>query len=243
MISSAISSNIYIILVHSNLWSLVILTLSIFGVTKTISFSDIYAWIIDMIKEFKSSYELLIDVYIIVFLIVIISEILFFIDMFFIMLILLWSVMWSLSGFYFSDPNKLSFSNTIVLSCTSLWVIIYSISFIYSYGFLCSYYNFYLVINIFIDVQCYDFNNYNMYFNDFIFGLYYYIITGLHLLHLMLGKLVAGVSLFYIICSVNAYVYDWVMYVWNNVYIFISLQLVYWHFLEMLWIFIYLAYY
>jgi len=89
MISSAISSNIYIILVHSNLWSLVILTLSIFGVTKTISFSDIYAWIIDMIKEFKSSYELLIDVYIIVFLIVIISEILFFIDMFFIMLILL----------------------------------------------------------------------------------------------------------------------------------------------------------
>lgn len=238
-ISSAISINIFIQLVHSNLWSFVLINLCILGINKIIIVSDIYEWIIDMIKEFTTSYELIIDIYIFNFLIIVITEILYFIDMFLIMLILFWSVMWSLSSLYFTDPNKLTFNNTIVLSCTSLWVIIYGISFIYSYGFQYSNYMVIFIVNIFIDVQWYDFNYYNMYFNDYIFGLIFYIITGLHLLHLIVGLLVSSMSLWYLIYIIHSIIYELVMLIFIDLYIFISLQLIYWHFLEMLWLFIY----
>lgn len=191
-----------------------------------------------MIKEYNSSSEVLTDLYMIVFLIVITSEIIFFIDMFFIILILLWSVMWSLSGFYLTDPNKLIFSNTIVLSCISLWVMNYGISFIYSYDIIFYFYIVILVNNIFIDLQWYDFNFYSIFFNDYIIADVFYIITGLHLMHLILGLLISSMSLCYIILCITVYVYDIVLFIFIELYLFIVLQLVYWHFLEMLWLFI-----
>merc|ERR1712162_67506 len=76
--------------------------------------------------------------------------------------------------------------------------------------------------------------------NDSVYSCLFFL-TGLHFFHLLLGGLLLG--LFFWGCSFSVKKQYFVNLRVSEVHLFYNLQLFYWHFLEILWLFIFLVLY
>merc|ERR1712113_408239 len=94
----------------------------------------------------------------------------------------------------------------------------------------------------FISLQIKEFRIMGLSINDSLYSCLFFFLTGLHFFHLLLGLLL--LSLYFWSCSFpskkNSCVQDLRS---SEVHLFYNLLLLYWHFLEFLWLFIFQVFY
>merc|ERR1712217_346050 len=89
----------------------------------------------------------------------------------------------------------------------------------------------------FISLQIKEFRIMGLSINSSLF----FFLTGLHFFHLLFGLLL--LCLFFLGCSFSFKIYKFINLRVSEVHLFYNLQLFYWHFLEILWLFIFLVFY
>merc|ERR1711904_182926 len=77
--------------------------------------------------------------------------------------------------------------------------------------------------------------------NAAVYSSLFFFLTGLHFFHLLFGLLL--LCLFFWGCSFPFKIYKFINLRVSEVHLFYNLQLFYWHFLEILWLFIFLVFY
>merc|ERR1711918_301102 len=93
----------------------------------------------------------------------------------------------------------------------------------------------------FISLQIEEFRIMGLSINDSVYSCLFFFLTGLHFFHLLLGVLLLGLFFWGYSFSVkNQYFVNLRV---SEVHLFYNLQLFYWHFLEILWLFIFLVLY
>merc|ERR1712190_693882 len=222
-------------------WSLG-LNFSLFFFGLIISF---HFWFRDLLREFYKKYEILLMVLCLVFFLSLASEALLFISFF-------WASFHSLSsptlgvwpgeGFYVPDPCELTFANTLLLSnaAVSLGGAFVSLEISSSFLIYFSLFSFILAWT-FISLQIKEFRIMGLLINDSVYSSLFFFLTGLHFFHLLFGLLL--LCLFFWGCSFPFKIYKFINLRVSEVHLFYNLQLFYWHFLEILWLFIFLVLY
>merc|ERR1712022_107297 len=196
-------------------------------------------------RDLNKKYEVLLMVLFLVFLLFLVSEGLLFVSFF-------WASFHSLSspslgiwpgeGFYVPDPCELTFANTLLLSnaAVSLGGAFVSLEISSSFLIYFSLFSFILAWT-FISLQIKEFRIMGLSINDSVCSCLFFFLTGLHFFHLLLGVLLLG--LFFWGCSFSVKNFYFVNLRVSEVHLFYNLQLFYWHFLEILWLFIFLVLY
>ena len=90
----------------------------------------------------------------------------------------------------------------------------------------------------FISLQIKEFHTLAFYINDSIFGSLFFFLTGLHFFHVIVGIILIGI----ILCNFPLTIPRLPIYV-LPFHLYYNLQLIYWHFIELLWLFIYIILY
>merc|ERR1712048_640571 len=205
----------------------------------------IHFWFRDLLRELNKKYEILLIVLFLLFLIFLSSEFLLFVSFFWVSFHSFCSPLldiWSSEGFYVPDPSELTFANTLLLSnaAVSLGGVFVSLeisSFLY---FLFSLFSFILAWT-FVSLQIKEFRIMGLSINDSVFSSLFFFLTGLHFFHLLVGLFL--LSLFFWGCGFPPKKDYFVSIRSSEVLLFYNLQLFYWHFLEILWLFIFLVFY
>merc|ERR1711957_103873 len=202
-------------------------------------------WSRDLLRELQKKYEILLMVLFLLFGGVLASEALLFISFF-------WASFHSLSsstlgvcpgeGFYLPDPCELTFANTLLLSNAAVslggaFVSLEISSQFYIFFALISF----SLSSLFISLQIKEFRIMALSINDSLYGCLFFFLTGLHFFHLTVGLFL--LSLFFWGCSFPYKISYFVNLRVLEVHLFYNLQLFYWHFLEILWLFIFLVFY
>merc|ERR1711893_124056 len=199
-------------------------------------------WKRDLIRELAKKYEILLMVLFLVFFLFLTSEALLFISFF-------WASFHSLSspslgicpgeGFYVPDPCELTFANTLLLSnaAVSLGGAYVSLEISSSCFILCCIFSFILAWT-FISLQIKEFRILGLSINDSVYTSVFFFLTGLHFFHLVVGLFL--LSLFFWDCSFPFKVGVILTLRVSEVHLFYNLQNFYRHFLEILWLFIFL---
>merc|ERR1711963_1243494 len=203
-------------------------------------------WFKDLLRELCKKYEILLMVLFLLFFLFLVSEGLLFLSFF-------WASFHSLSspsslgicpgeGFYVPDPCELSFGNTILLSnaAVSLGGAFVSLEISSSFFFFFSLFSFILAWT-FISLQIKEFRIMGLSINDSFYSSVFFFLTGLHFFHLLVGLLLLG--LFFWGCSFQGKKMRIVSLRISEINLFFNFQLFYWHFLEILWLFIFLVLY
>ena len=194
-------------------------------------------WIRDVIREYTKKYEVLIIMLFIVFLVFVFSEGLLFLSFFWVSFHSSCSLNWS-DGIYVPDPCELTYTNTLLLSNAALSL---------GCAFICEEaavdgVNFSIISFIlawtFISLQIKEFHTLAFYINDSIFGSIFFFLTGLHFFHVIVGIILIGI----ILCIFPLTITRLPIYV-LPFHLYYNLQLIYWHFIELLWLFIYIILY
>merc|ERR1712138_225705 len=116
----------------------------------------------------------------------------------------------------------------IRLEISSTWVIFFSLfSFILAWTF--------------ISLQIKEFRIMGLSINDSVYSSAFFFLTGLHFFHLVVGLFL--LSLFFWGCSLPSKNELLFIVRISEVNLFYNLQIFYWHFLEILWLFIFLVLY
>merc|ERR1712125_35926 len=149
---------------------------------------------------------------------------------------------WPGEGFYLPDPCELTFANTLLLSnaAVSLGGAFVSLEISSSFLIFFSLFSFCLAWT-FVSLQIKEFRIMGLSINESIYSCVFFFLTGLHFSHLLLGLLLLG--LFFWGCSFGVKNKKFVNLRVSEVHLFYNLQLFYWHFLEILWLFIFLVLY
>merc|ERR1711920_408372 len=199
----------------------------------------------DLLREFAKKYEILLLVLFLLFFLFLASEALLFISFF-------WASFHSLSsptlgiwpgeGFYLPDPCELTFMGTLLLSnaAVSLGGAFVSLEISSQFLIFFSLFSF-LLAWTFISLQIKEFRIMGLSINYSVYSCLFFFLTGLHFFHLLLGLLL--LSLFFWGCSFSVKKMRFVNLRVSEVHLFYNLQLFYWHFLEILWLFIFLVLY
>merc|ERR1711865_391831 len=222
-------------------WSLGLnFSLFFFGLITSFHF-----WFRDLLREFYKKYEILLMVLCLVFFLFLASEALLFISFF-------WASFHSLSsptlgiwpgeGFYVPDPCELTFANTLLLSnaAVSLGGAFVSLEISSSFLIFFSLFSFILAWT-FISLQIKEFRIVGLSINDSVYSCLFFFLTGLHFFHLVVGLFL--LSLFFWGCSFHYQILYYISLRVSEVHLYYNLQLFYWHFLEILWLFIFLVLY
>merc|ERR1712056_47268 len=200
-------------------------------------------WFRDLLRELNKKYEILLMVLFLVFFLFLSSEVLLFVSFF-------WAAFHSFSsptlgispgeGFYIPDLCELTFANTLLLSnaAISLGGAFISLEISCSFLIFFSLFSFILAWT-FISLQIKEFRIMGLSINDSVYSCLFFFLTGLHFFHLLLGLLL--LSLFFWGCSFSFKTLRFVNLRVSEVHLFYNLQLFYWHFLEILWLFIFLV--
>ena len=125
------------------------------------------------------------------------------------------------------DPIELTFSNTLLLSITTTCLCIYSLTtsiFILNIYLYCTY----LLGLLFLFIQIYEYQLLYFYISDSFFTSSFYLITGLHFSHVIIGI----VLLSFVFTSL-----------YNIKLFYLNIQLFYWHFVEIIWLVLYIVFY
>merc|ERR1712127_303724 len=190
-------------------------------------------------------YEVLLIILFLVFLLFLVSEGLLFVSFF-------WTSFHSLSssslgiwpgeGFYVPDPCELTFANTLLLSnaAVSLGNAFISLEISCSLLIFFSLFSFILAWT-FISLQIKEFRIMGLSINDSVYSCVFFFLTGLHFFHLAVGLFL--LSLFFWGCSLPSKISVLFFLRVSEVNLFYNLQIFYWHFLEILWLFIFLVLY
>merc|ERR1712056_91131 len=199
----------------------------------------------DLLRELFKKYEILLFVLFSVFFIFVLSELLLFVSFF-------WASFHSLSsptlgiwpgeGFYLPDPCELTFANTLLLSnaAVSLGNAFISLEISSLFLIFFSLFSFCLAWT-FISLQIKEFRIMGLSINDSVYSSLFFFLTGLHFFHLFLGLFLLG--LFFWGCSFPSKSVSVISLRFSEIHLFYNLQLFYWHFLEILWLFIFLIFY
>merc|ERR1712124_52891 len=149
---------------------------------------------------------------------------------------------WPGEGFYVPDPCELTFANTLLLSnaAVSLGGAFVSLEISSSSGIFFSLFSFILAWT-FISLQIKEFRIMGLSINDSVYSSVFFFITGLHFFHLVVGLFL--LSLFFWSCSFPFKIDLKLFLRVSEVHLFYNLQIFYWHFLEILWLFIFLFLY
>merc|ERR1712164_184869 len=222
-------------------WSLDLIFLCLFlGLIITLHF-----WFRDLLRELNKKYEILLMILFLVFLLFLVSEGLLFVSFF-------WASLHSLSspslgispgeGFYVPDPCELTFANTLLLSnaAVSLGGAFVSLEISCSLLIFFSLFSFILAWT-FISLQIKEFRIMGLSINDSVYSSAFFFLTGLHFFHLVVGLFL--LSLFFWGCSLPSKITIKYSLRVSEVHLFYNLQIFYWHFLEILWLFIFLVLY
>merc|ERR1712188_318087 len=149
---------------------------------------------------------------------------------------------WPGEGFYIPDPCELTFANTLLLSnaAVSLGGAFISLEISSSFLIFFSLFSFILAWT-FISLQIKEFRIMGLSINDSVYSSVFFFITGLHFFHLVVGLFL--LSLFFWGCSFCVKIsYNLLLGV-SEIHLFYNLQIFYWHFVEVLWLFIFLLLY
>jgi len=202
-------------------------------------------WFRDLLRELAKKYEILLIVLFLVFFLFLASEGLLFVSFF-------WASFHSLSspslgiwpgeGFYVPDPCELTFANTLLLSnaAVSLGGAFVSLEISSQFIIFFSLFSFILAWT-FISLQIKEFRIMGLSINDSVYSSVFFFLTGLHFFHLLVGLLLLG--LFFWGCSFQGKKLRIVSLRISEINLLFNLQLFYWHFLEILWLFIFLVFY
>merc|ERR1711967_59405 len=200
-------------------------------------------WYRDLLREFYKKYEILFMILFLLFLLFLFSEALLFMSFF-------WASFHSLSspsfggwtGFYCPDPCELTFANTLLLSnaAVSLGGAFVSLEISSSFLIFFSLFSFLLACT-FISLQIKEFRIMGLSINDSLYSSVFFFLTGLHFFHLLFGLLL--LSLFFWGCGFPVKIFKFVSLRVSETHLFYNLQFFYWHFLEILWLFIFLVFY
>merc|ERR1712187_291266 len=93
----------------------------------------------------------------------------------------------------------------------------------------------------FISLQIKEFRIMTLSINDSVYSSLFFFLTGLHFIHLLVGAFLC--CLFFWGCSFPCKIEYFLSLRVSEVHLFYNLQLFYWHFLEILWLFIFLVFY
>merc|ERR1711972_56005 len=202
-------------------------------------------WFRDLLRELAKKYEVLLIFIFLLFLLFLASEGLLFVSFF-------WTSFHSLcsptlgicfgEGFYLPDPCELTFANTLLLTnaAASLGGAFVSLEISSQFLIFFSLFSFILAWT-FISLQIKEFRIMGLSINDSVYSSLFFFLTGLHFFHLLLGPFLLG--LFFWGCSFPSKIGPVVSLRVSEVHLFYNLQLFYWHFLEILWLFIFLVFY
>merc|ERR1739846_234751 len=197
------------------------------------------------LRELTKKYEILLMVLFLVFFLFLASEGLLFVSFF-------WASFHSLSsptlgtwpgeGFYLPDPCELTFANTLLLSnaAISLGNAFISLEISSQFFIFFSLFSFILAWT-FVSLQIKEFRIMGLSINDSVYSCLFFFLTGLHFFHLLVGLLLLG--LFFWGCSFPSKIIKILLKRVSEIHLFYNLQLFYWHFLEILWLFIFLVLY
>merc|ERR1711988_890294 len=149
---------------------------------------------------------------------------------------------WPGEGFYVPDPTELTFANTLLLSnaAVSLGGAFLSLEISSSLIIFFSLFSFILALT-FISLQIREFRIMGLNINDSVYGSVFFFLTGLHFFHLVIGLFL--LSLFFWACTFSFKKNYFKNLRISEVHLFYNLQLFYWHFLEILWLFIFMVLY
>merc|ERR1711944_240446 len=199
----------------------------------------------DLLRELSKKYEILLICLFLLFFLFLASEALLFISFF-------WGSFHSLSsptlgicvgeGFYLPDPCELTFANTLLLSNAAVSFGGAFVSLEISSQFLIFFSLFSFILAwTFISLQIKEFRIMGLSINDSVYSSLFFFLTGLHFFHLFLGLFLLG--LFFWGCSFPSKSVSVISLRFSEIHLFYNLQLFYWHFLEILWLFIFLVFY
>merc|ERR1712093_474347 len=206
---------------------------------------SLHFWFRDLLRELNKKYEVLLMVLFLAFFLFLASEALLFISFF-------WASFHSLSspslgilpgeGFYVPDPCELTFANTLLLSnaAVSLGGGFVSLEISCSLLIFFSLFSFILAWT-FISLQIKEFRIMGLSINDSVYSSIFFFLTGLHFFHLVVGLFL--LSLFFWGSTFPSHVYTFINLRISEVHLFYNLLNFYWHFLEILWLFIFLFLY
>merc|ERR1712072_1234390 len=198
-------------------------------------------WSRDLLRELAKKYEVLLMVLFLVFFLFLASEALLFVSFF-------WASFHSLSspslgicsgeGFYVPDPCELTFANTLLLSnaAVSLGGAFVSLEISSSFLIFFSVFSFILAWT-FISLQIIEFRIMGLLINDSVYSSVFFFLTGLHFFHLFVGLFL--LSLIFWGSSFSSMKLRVQNLRVSDIHLFYNLQLFYWHFLEILWLFIF----
>merc|ERR1712066_1178403 len=204
-----------------------------------------HVWFRDLLRELAKKYEILLMVLFLLFFLFLASEALLFISFF-------WASFHSLSsptlgiwpgeGFYLPDPCELTFANTLLLSnaAVSLGGAFVSLEISSPFLIFFSLFSFILAWT-FISLQIKEFWIMGLSIYDSVYSSLFFFLTGLHFFHLLVGLFLS--CLFFWGCSFLSKILYFLSLRVSEVHLFYNLQLFYWHFLEILWLFIFLVFY
>merc|ERR1712127_1170993 len=149
---------------------------------------------------------------------------------------------WPGEGFYVPDPCELTFANTLLLSnaAVSLGGAFVSLEISSSFLIFFSLFSFILAWT-FISLQIKEFRIMGLSINDSVYSSVFFFLTGLHFFHLVVGLFL--LSLFFWGSTFPSHVYTFINLRISEVHLFYNLLNFYWHFLEILWLFIFLFLY
>jgi len=94
---------------------------------------------------------------------------------------------------------------------------------------------------LFISLQIKEFRVFSTHLNDSVFSSCFFYITGLHFFHLLVGLFIS--CMFFWASSFPSKGNFLSQVRVTEIHLFYNLQLFYWHFIEILWIFIFLVFY
>merc|ERR1711879_628684 len=233
-----VASNIFCLIINSPL--LLVFAICVFFMI--LSQFNLYYWVRDLLRELCKKYEILLVVLFLVFIIFVVSEALLFISFFWVSFHSLSSInlgKYPVDGFYITDPCELTFTNQFLLSnaAVSLGGVFVSLEIslqLYILFILLSY----ILAWVFISLQIKEFRVFGLLINDTVYMCLFFYITGLHFFHLFVGLIIACV--FFYGCNFSKKMDILSQLRVSEVLCFYNLQLFYWHFLEILWLFIFL---
>merc|ERR1712066_698483 len=202
-------------------------------------------WFRDLLRELNKKYEILLMVLFLIFFLFLFSEALLFVSFF-------WAAfhsfssptlgIWPGEGFYVPDLCELTFANTLLLSnaAVSLGGAFVSLEISCSFLIFFSLFSFILAWT-FISLQIIEFRIMGLSINDSFYSCVFFFLTGLHFFHLVLGLLL--ISLFYWGSSFPYKIGILLLLRSSEIHLFYNQQFFYWHFVEVLWLFIFLVLY
>merc|ERR1712014_159429 len=200
-------------------------------------------WFRDLLRELAKKYEVLLICLFLLFFLFLASEALLFMSFF-------WASFHSLCSptlgiclrdlAYLPDPCELTFANTLLLSnaAVSLGGAFVSLE-VSSQFFIFFFFISFILAWAFVSLQIKEFRIMGLSINDSVYSCLFFFLTGLHFFHLLFGLLLC--CLFFWSCSFPVKIFIFINLRVSEVHLFYNLQLFYWHFLEILWLFIFLV--